>query len=663
VTDPRSPLDSFDSFESLPSIDPVMDSLALRGHGAKAPVDRTIRLHPGEAAPSDEESRPRAEVRAALAKEPTPPRQRLEVADLVVLEEGSAGLSVGKLLGQGGAGSVHEAWQPSLERAVAIKRIRRRPITEDLVTSLVEEARLAGALEHPNILPVHDLGRDRPGNPVLVMQKVQGTTWADLLASPDHRAWERWRGDRLERHVQILIQVCRAVEFAHARRIVHLDLKPENVMLGDFGEVWLMDWGVATRLDEMDKLPKGQVVGTPAFMAPEMLVGRSCTEERTDLFLLGATLQMVLTGKLPYSGDRIETVLRKVLHCEDPALPAGTPAELATIVRTARAKHLDDRYPDVTTFRMALEDFLEHRGAQRVIDAASHRLEELERVLGQALGDTAALARSAASIANLSSRARFGFEQALTLWPEAAEARDGLQRTLVATIGFELDRDNVTAVGPLIDALPAPVPELAARYAKAKAALDEDLDARARLQEIEEESRFEAGDWSRSIGMLVNGTLWAVALLAWGRGIATGAVEDVEGFNLVVALIGTTVSLTVVAVLRGLFLDNQVRRGFTAAYLVFIIALDLNRIAALFLDVPFTHTLMADHVVLIMFMGVLAAFVAPTLWFAAGVAIAGMMATMLWPDLQMGIAALDLFVVNAIVGWALRPRSAGGKFA
>lgn len=662
MTDPRSPLDSFDSFESLPSIDPVMDALALRGHGAQAPVDRTIRLNPTAHDEPDEDSRPRAEVRAALEPAASP-RRSIGVGELAPLDEGSAGLAVGKLLGQGGAGSVHEAWQPSLERSVAIKRIRRRPVTEDLVSALVEEARLAGSLEHPNILPVHELGRDGPGHPVIVMQKVQGTTWSDLLASPHHPSWERWRGDRLERHIQILIQVCRAVEFAHAHGILHLDVKPENVMLGDFGEVWLMDWGVATRLADMDSLPRGQVVGTPAFMAPEMLVGRNCTEERTDQFLLGAVLQSVLTGKLPYSGDRIETVLRKVLMCEEPPLPAGTPAELVSIVRKARAKHLTDRYADVATFRMALEDFLEHRGAQRVIDTANHRLEELERVLGQAAGDAAALGRSAASIANLSSRARFGFEQALTLWPASAEARDGLQRVLVATIGFELDRENVSAVGPLIDALPDPEPELTARYAKAKAALDDALDARARLHELREETRFEAADWSRSIGMLVNGTLWAVALLAWGRAVRTGAIADPEGFNLLVALIGTTVSLTVVAVLRRLFLDNQVRRGFTAAYLVFIVALDLNRIAALFLDIPFTHTLMADHAVLIMFMGVLAAFVAPTLWAAAGVAIAAMMATMLWPDMQFGIAALDLAVVNAIVGWALRPRSAGGKFA
>ncbi|MCO4770526.1 MAG: serine/threonine protein kinase [Deltaproteobacteria bacterium] len=640
------------------SYDSIVESLRLQGTGVDAPIHRTIRPISG-AAPAES-----LDIDDSVPRQDPIERQVLNPHELplLVAEQAADALILGGLLGKGGAGLVQEAWQPSLARQVAVKRIRQRPASTALVDSLIEEARLSGSLEHPNILPVHELGRSEEGEPLLVMQKVRGTTWEDLLDDPSHPSWASWRGERLDRHLQIIVQVCHALEFAHDRGVLHLDLKPANIMLGAYGEVWLMDWGVGTRLEDLAKLPKNQVVGTPAFMAPEMLIGRHCSERRTDVFLLGAVLHQVLTGRFLYRGDRLETVLMAALRCEPPTFGDDVPAGLGQICRRACRKEEDERFPSVAAFRMAVEDFVEHRGAQRLIEAATLQLEELERVLDATGADSVALQRGGDQIAGTASRARFGFEQALIQWPGNSAARAGLQNTLERTISFELDRNNVTAVAALLDALPVASPSLRARYTAARKALDADLDARAKLDEIARENRFEEGDWKRSIGMLTNGTAWAIGLLAWGRALQTGVIENPEMVNFGVAVFGTVVSLTVVFLLRGLFLDNRMRRGFTAAYCLFIVALDLNRLAALFMDIPFTHTFMTDHVVLIMFMGVLAAFVAPTLWWATGTALLGMLATMLWPEPMFGIAAVELFAVNAIVGWALRPRSAGGRF-
>lgn len=405
------------------------------------------------------------------------------------------------------------------------------------------------------------------------------------------------------------------------------------------------------------------MVGTPAYMAPEMLVGRHCSEERTDVFLLGAVLYQLLTGKLLYSGDGLDAVLKNALRCEPPSFGSGTPDGLAAICRRALSKDLDDRFATVMAFRMALEDFLEHRGAQRLIDAANYSLGEVARVLDAADGETAPLRRGAVGITSLLSKARFGFEQGLAQWPGNQEAEGGLQETLERTIGFELDRENIAALVPLMEALPRPAPEaLRNRVDEALKVHDRALDARAQLRRLARERRFAASDWKRSILMLVNGTFWAIALLAWGAASRAGWIQDSQAFNFLLAVMGTAFTLGTIFLLRGLFLDNTIRREFTTAYMLFILGIDLNRATTLFMKVPFEQTAMADHVVLIMFVGVLAAFVAPALWWATGVAVVSMLGTMLWPAAVFEIGALDLLLVNAITGWALRPSFAGGRF-
>ncbi len=176
-------------------------------------------------------------------------------------------------LGEGGMGRVFLARQHSLDREVAIKTVRDDASESDR-SALLSEGAITGHLEHPGIVPVHALGVDREGRPVLVMKRVEGVEWATLLEDDDHPFWESRVGSRAERlddHLEILLQVCDAAHFAHSRGIVHRDIKPQNVFIGRYREVYLGDWGLALHAEREQR--SGALCGTPAFMAPEMARG------------------------------------------------------------------------------------------------------------------------------------------------------------------------------------------------------------------------------------------------------------------------------------------------------------------------------------------------------------------------------------------------------
>jgi serine/threonine-protein kinase len=337
-------------------------------------------------------------------------------------------LLLGEVLGEGGRGVVRVAVQTSMSRAVAVKAVRPALRSPGPTLELLQEAWIAGRLEHPNIIPVYDIARGEDGSPLIVLKRIEGEPWSALLGDGHAGALEQARArlgssedDRLEAHLNILIAVCNAIHYAHHRRILHLDLKPENVMIGGHGEVYVVDWGVAAALeDATGKLPlvakrKG-IVGTPSYMAPEMAIGDgSLLDERTDVYLLGAMLHEVLAGSPPHSGDTIMAVLYAVVH-EQPTLPASAPPELAEICRRAMARDPSERFTSAEQLRAALQGFLRHRGSIRLTEQAETRLAELERVLvkpGDVEREEGTPRRE-----ELFAQVRFGFEQALASWPD-----------------------------------------------------------------------------------------------------------------------------------------------------------------------------------------------------------------------------------------------------
>jgi eukaryotic-like serine/threonine-protein kinase len=292
-------------------------------------------------------------------------------------------------LGRGGMGVIIRGRDKVLHRDVALKVIRDQG--DDLQRErFIKEAQITGQLEHPNIVPVHEFGVDHSGRIFFAMKLVRGRTLAEIIDGHRKNNAQTMAEYPLTRLVTILVQVCHAVAFAHSRGVIHRDLKPSNIMLGDFGEVMLMDWGLAkvdvvdvpnpAGLDDptpttghrptvhkLDETHDGAVLGTPVYMPPEQAMGQiSSMDARSDVYALGAILYEMLTLRTPVEGEEIKEVLHKVIlgHIAAPEVisPERTiPRDLSAVAMKSLSLRPDDRYPDVIHMRRDLELFLDGR--------------------------------------------------------------------------------------------------------------------------------------------------------------------------------------------------------------------------------------------------------------------------------------------------------------
>jgi eukaryotic-like serine/threonine-protein kinase len=277
-------------------------------------------------------------------------------------------------IAQGGMGAVLRARDRTLDREVAVKVLQDRFKAGSLMARrFVDEARIAGQLQHPGIPPVHDLGTLPDGRPFLAMKLIKGRTLDALLrdrAGPD---------DDRGRFLAAFEQVCQGVAYAHAHRVIHRDLKPLNVMVGAFGEVQVMDWGLAKVLtdqpasapeppsgsdeqlvteiragrdEESSETQAGSVLGTPAYMAPEQAVGAiDQIDARSDVFGLGAILAVVLTGRPPFVADsaeeaRVLAARGKLDDCLARLESCGADPDLIALCRRCLSPERDDRPAD-----------------------------------------------------------------------------------------------------------------------------------------------------------------------------------------------------------------------------------------------------------------------------------------------------------------------------
>jgi eukaryotic-like serine/threonine-protein kinase len=277
--------------------------------------------------------------------------------DIVDDSHGALGAryQLGGVIGRGGMGEVMVATDRQIGREVAIKRIRDGLQTDDRHRRFLREAQIQGGLEHPAIVPVHELSTDDAGRPYFVMKKLAGDTLADVLT--------RTPPPPRQRLLRAFTDVCLAIELAHTRGVIHRDLKPANIMLGDFGEVYVLDWGVARVRDDgrdparpaidsasdapADLTATGALLGTPGYMAPEQIRGDAALDHRADLYALGAILFEILTGAPlhPPGTLALHTTLAGIEtrpSARAPELAIGP--ELDAIVARACAMDPDDRF-------------------------------------------------------------------------------------------------------------------------------------------------------------------------------------------------------------------------------------------------------------------------------------------------------------------------------
>ncbi|CAN5912300.1 hypothetical protein BH11MYX3_BH11MYX3_15510 [soil metagenome] len=287
--------------------------------------------------------------------------------------------TLGPIIGRGGMGEVFSALDEQIGRPVAIKRLRMTEPSPDALTRFLREARIQGRLEHPAIVPVHELWKDDLGRPLFVMKQLTGVTLGDVLGKLAVGSPETQKQFSRQRLLRAFADVCLAIEFAHTRGVVHRDLKPANIVLGDFGEVYVLDWGVARVMTEEDRpsfadvgtvaeqpayneTAAGSILGTPGYIAPEQIRGEDDLDGRADVYALGTILFEILT--LYPLHPRGQAAIASALDGVDarPSLRAidrVVPPELDAICVRATAVDKADRYPTARALSEAVQQFLD----------------------------------------------------------------------------------------------------------------------------------------------------------------------------------------------------------------------------------------------------------------------------------------------------------------
>jgi serine/threonine-protein kinase len=413
-------------------------------------------------------------------------------------------------LGEGGMGVVHLATQATLGRHVAVKTLKRGVASHEAALRILREAWVTGTLEHPNVVPVHDVGVDESGAPVIVMKRIEGHAWADLMRDADVIARRFGASDPLEWNLRTLVAVCNATHFAHSRGILHRDLKPDNVMIGEFGEVYVVDWGIAVSLreDPTGRLPSASqatdLAGTPHYMAPEMLLGDpSQLSPRTDVYLLGAILFEIFAGKPPHEGESVQALLSDILlgHLR---FPANFPPEARRICARALARDPAERFESAQDLRVAIEEYLRHRGSRKLAFDAKASLVRLQAIVENADHSP----EQEIEIANLLGECRFGYHAALSAWPGNEAARQGLDKALLLVVDHELKHGDAAAAQTLlrdVSAVPGDLAGRVDRAVRARASEDE------RLRKLEEDHDPRAGARTRTLLGVGFGLAWTAS--------------------------------------------------------------------------------------------------------------------------------------------------------
>ena len=294
----------------------------------------------------------------------------------------------GNEIARGGMGRIFAADDQFLDRAVAIKVSTVKGEKED--AQFLREARVLAHLAHPNIVPVHHLGKDSQGRPFYSMKLVKGRTLRAILKDLSAQDAETVAAFTRQRLLDVFRKVCDAVSFAHAKGFLHRDLKPENIMIGEYGEVLVMDWGLAKVLarrsspgallfaegDATETEPEtlGYVEGTPQYMSPEQASGMfRGLDERSDIYSLGGILFAILTRQPPVTGKSVEEVVEKVRegHIETLTVAAGSvgggvstpmaeriPEALRAITLKALSKDRERRYASVNALAVDIDAYL-----------------------------------------------------------------------------------------------------------------------------------------------------------------------------------------------------------------------------------------------------------------------------------------------------------------
>ncbi|MGH9391784.1 MAG: serine/threonine-protein kinase, partial [Vicinamibacteria bacterium] len=254
-------------------------------------------------------------------------------------------------LGRGAMGTVYKARDPRLDRLVAVKMMSDELLIEEEMRGRFQrEAKSAANLQHPNIVTIFDFGElEGEGSPYIVMELLEGTSLAQLM--------EEKKPERLEDRVSVITQICRGLDYAHKRGVIHRDVKPGNIQVLPSGTAKVLDFGIALGEGSTIKTKTGLVMGTPNYMAPEQ-ISSEVVDHRADMWAVGVILYELLSGERPFTASTIPGLVYQIVHSPPPPLDdrkLGLPPKLVQVVERVLQKNPDQRFRDLAHLSRMLE--------------------------------------------------------------------------------------------------------------------------------------------------------------------------------------------------------------------------------------------------------------------------------------------------------------------
>ena len=523
-------------------------------------------------------------------------------------------------LGQGGMGTVHLAYQTSIPREVAIKI----PYDEEQSLALINEARLGGQLEHPSIVPVHALGFNQDGKPILVMKKISGVSWHELIYNVGHSFWnvllpnsaDAHNPDRqLQYHLEVVLKICDVLEFAHQKGVIHRDIKPANVMLGSFGETYLLDWGVATR---PNKNQTNEFRGSPAYMAPEMAKGDPI-DARTDIYLLGSTLHEVLTKSTRHYGTNIHQTIRSCLQSAKVYYDKRVPTELAILTNKATNVDPIERPQSIREFRIELLDYINHRSSRRLAQEGYAKLQELKTLLQTEDNQPTVNSRLGMMVEQVATECRFAFIQALTSWPENIQATDGLDKCLHLVAEDALTRDDIRTARAAYQQLQRPSPSLKEKIAETSAKLKAKISETQELRDMAYDLNWYVSATKRlSVFLFMAGIVGVLTIYGlWVDKESAGAVSpySLVGFSC------TTLGILVFTVLifKNSLLTTLVNWRIFITFCLSLVAVIFHRLIAVKYSVPHEQIYPIDLLIMTLTTSIASTTIHLSFWIMAAI--------------------------------------------
>ena len=551
-------------------------------------------------------------------------------------------LNIIEQIGVGGMGEVYLAEQESIGRNVAIKTLRKDKQSNSNSNKLLHEARITGRLEHPHIVPVHSLGVDSNGFPLYVMKRVEGVSWKQAIKLPALLP-KHFRNDNdpqsLSAHLEIFERVCSAVHFAHTRGILHLDIKPSNVMLGSHGEVLLVDWGIAvsTRDEDRGDVPVARDLlspcGTPGYMAPEMAaLQHEHIGPATDIYQLAATLHYALTLKSRNHGKDLYDLLHRCVQGGPYDYDDSVHPDLAAILNRATTRHPEERHESADALRAAIAKFRTQREARELLTLAKASLRDFRAFMHSASDDEGAII----AIYKLYGELRFAVRRALAINPDNRAGEQMFAETLELMFGFELERENLTAARALHRELAEYTAQGSSERLSKLVELEDLLGERARrLEEYEEMKQDLDINLSRGKRAMV------IAGLALTWGLIAGASRLLWTFELIeysltniiaVKTFNTLIGLGFVALAPKLMQLNKVNKQMLGVLSLALLSGLLVRSIFLWNDLPVHLSLATETLAYLLCILGMAIFIAPVLGLGALFFVASIVGVLALPE-------------------------------